>query len=179
LNPEAVILKLDVKLRTLTPPVVDAVTWDSQTPHNAAEVACQTELVKQRIARHQDSSPTPINEALDRLQKGVEMMAHSAVFLQSELSRLRTANEAATQRKNRKRKRIQERGSLTIQAGQDLISAAGAKQEVSGDKPQIGEPSDRNAAKRRRCGRCGKPGHNTRTCYEDIESTGESDASDS
>src|SRR5689334_16658678 len=59
-NPEAVISKLDVKLRTPSPLLlpVDADPWVSQTPHNPTDALSQTTLVKQRIARHQGSSPT-------------------------------------------------------------------------------------------------------------------------
>lgn len=70
LDPEAVISRLDVKLQTPTPPQAEATTWNPQTPHNPAELASQTELIRSRIARHQDSSPTPINNALNQLAKG-------------------------------------------------------------------------------------------------------------
>jgi hypothetical protein len=52
-NPQAVISKLDVKLRTPTPtgpPSGDADPWVSQTPHNATDALSQTTLVKDRIA---------------------------------------------------------------------------------------------------------------------------------
>jgi hypothetical protein len=52
-DPQAVISKLDVKLRTPTPtgpPSVDADPWVSQTPHNPTDALLQTTLVKDRIA---------------------------------------------------------------------------------------------------------------------------------
>jgi hypothetical protein len=54
-NPQAVISKLDIKLRTLTPtrpPSADTDPWVSQTPHNPAEALSKIVLVKDRIARH-------------------------------------------------------------------------------------------------------------------------------
>jgi hypothetical protein len=54
-DPQAVISKLDIKLRTPTPtgpPSADTDPWVSQTPHNPTEALSQTTLVKDRIARH-------------------------------------------------------------------------------------------------------------------------------
>ena len=66
-NPGVVISKLDIHIRTPSPPVATTTTttaWDAKTPSNATELALQSTLLKERVRRHQDSSPTPINEAL-------------------------------------------------------------------------------------------------------------------
>ena len=44
--------------------------------------------------------------ALDRLTKGAEMMAHSLVLVRNQVAELQAANEAATRRKSHKRKEI-------------------------------------------------------------------------
>jgi hypothetical protein len=52
-DPQAVILKLDIKLRTPTPtspPSADADPWVSQTPRNPTDALSQTSLVRNRIA---------------------------------------------------------------------------------------------------------------------------------
>ncbi|KAK9254861.1 hypothetical protein V1507DRAFT_454657 [Lipomyces tetrasporus] len=64
-----------------------------------------------RIA-HPD--PTPINQALDQLIKGAEMMMHSCVLLQAEVQPLQEANQAANRRHRRPRKRLQHGGTLTV-----------------------------------------------------------------
>jgi hypothetical protein len=46
-------------------------------------------------------------QSLNCLTKGAEIMMHSAVLMRKEIASLRRANEAATKRKSRKRKRIQ------------------------------------------------------------------------
>lgn len=51
LDPEAVTSKLDVKLRTPTPPQAEAATWDAQTPHNPTELGSQTELIRLQSIR--------------------------------------------------------------------------------------------------------------------------------
>ena len=54
-DPQAVISKLDVKLRTPTPtgpPCPEADPWVSQTPHNPTEAISQSEHIRHRIAKH-------------------------------------------------------------------------------------------------------------------------------
>ena len=54
--------KLDIKLRTPTPtlPNANEEPWTSQTPRNPKDALSQSKLVKDRIAKHKSSSPTPI-----------------------------------------------------------------------------------------------------------------------
>jgi len=46
---EVVISKLDVKLRTPSPPAIEDLPWLSQTLSNTLELGSQSTLVKQRI----------------------------------------------------------------------------------------------------------------------------------
>lgn len=73
-DPEAVISKLNVKLRTPTPPAEDEAPWSAKTPANRAQMVSQTELIKGKIVRHQDSSLTPITDAVDQFLKGAHRM---------------------------------------------------------------------------------------------------------
>jgi hypothetical protein len=87
-SPQAVISKLDVRLRTPTPPrppSIDANPWISQTPRNPTDALSQTTLVKNRIARHQGSSPTPIFETVAALAKGTEILAYEVTLLLAKL----------------------------------------------------------------------------------------------
>jgi hypothetical protein len=105
-NPEAVISKLDVKLRTPTPtepPTADADPWVSQTPHNPTEAIAQSTLVKDRILGHQGSSPTPIFNAVAYMAKGMEAMAHSVTLSTTDCHNLRKANEALSKRRRAKK----------------------------------------------------------------------------
>jgi hypothetical protein len=45
-NPNAVLLKLDVQLRTPTPPALDTIAWEAQTPRNAREIEAQSTLIQ-------------------------------------------------------------------------------------------------------------------------------------
>ena len=69
-DPEKVISQLDIKLRTPTrtgPPPAQSDSWVFKTPENANEASLQTTHIKNRIARHQDSSPTSVFGALDQI----------------------------------------------------------------------------------------------------------------
>jgi hypothetical protein len=176
-NPEAVISKLDVKLRTPTPtgpPPADADPWVSQTPCNPAEAISQSTFVRNRIAQHQGSSPTTIFSAVMQMATGSERIAHELTLLKDRVQTLEKANKALSKRRRAKRTRIQEGGTCTGDIAEVLI----AKKEAKGSKRQKRSEEEGNEeagpSAPRRCGNCGKTGHNVRTCQE-VEETSDED----
>jgi hypothetical protein len=179
-DPDSVLAKLDIKLRTPSPLLAAAASqWESKTPSNAAELGSQTALIRDQIQRHQNSSPTAIIESLNRLSKGAELMMHSSVLVQAEIANLRKANEAATQRRKRQKKRIQQRGSLTKAEGSDIIAQNNVDEQIEGETRRSRQRARGNALQQRRCRRCGEPGHNSRTCEKEEEDSSNSATSDS
>jgi hypothetical protein len=86
-NPENVISKLDVQLRTPTPSEEAAkpsTTWTSKTPTTAIEAQSQSEYLERRIRRHKSSSPESIIEAIRSSTKATKAALHR---LGSSLSR--------------------------------------------------------------------------------------------
>jgi hypothetical protein len=166
LNPETVISKLTIRLRTPPSQTIEDGPWESQTPSNTLEFGSQSKLIQERLRRHIDSSPSSLVEAVKSLSKGAEMMAHALVLTQKRNAELEAANEAATRRKSHKRKRIQQEGTLTVDEGLRLttLKEFGARSDGKKVKKrarvEVGEPSQR------RCGRCGETGHNLRTCKQ-------------
>jgi hypothetical protein len=172
LDPQVVIDKLDVKLRTPSPtgpPLQANDSWTSQTPHTTTEATSQTELIKSRIARHQGSSPTSILGAIDQLAKGTQAVMHQVTLLRERASNLEKANKALSKRKRAKNSHLQHGGSLSIQDAQDLIEQrrSNAKQ----DEEDGEEGGQRKRAKRgpRHCGVCSETGHDARNCPNDAE----------
>jgi hypothetical protein len=55
LQPDAVLSKLDIKLRTPTPPAVLEALWQARTPSNTRELKAQSTLIRDRVQRHQGS----------------------------------------------------------------------------------------------------------------------------
>ena len=179
LDPESIISKLDIKLHTPTPPGSSAglpPVWVSKTPQNAIEATSQTELIKNRIARHQNSSPTSIYTGLDQIAKGAQQVMHRLALLEGEVSSLRKANEALSKRRRAKKARIRQGGSLSFQEAQSIIDEKNVVVQIERETRENSGRKKRTETRERRCGRCGNPGHNARTCQEDVDTISEDDS---
>ena len=179
-DPERVISKLDVKLRTPTPLNSRAGTpqpWVFQTPHNPREATSQSTLIKTRIANHQNSSPTSMLAAVDQLAKGTVAVMHQVALLRAENASLRKANEALSKRRRAKRTRVQLGGSLAVQDAQDVLCQRAVGGEGAQETQLDSSSAGGGRTRVRCCGVCGKPGHNARTCQEVAEAS-DSAASD-
>jgi hypothetical protein len=173
-DPERVLSKLDVRLRTPTPLNSRAGTpqpWVFQTPHNPREAESQSTLIKTRIVNHQNSSPTSMIVAVDQLTKSTTAVMHEVALLRSEVSALRKANEALSKRRRAKRTRVQHKGSLVVQEVQDSVGQEAVVGEVAQEKEQDGAGARVGRTRVQCCGVCGKPGHNARTCQEVAEAS--------
>jgi hypothetical protein len=122
-NPEVVLSKLDIKLRTPTPPVLETTLWESRTPSNTRELDAQTTLLSERMRKHRNSSPTEMLMLINSLTKGATLMVHNATLIHDELSALRKVTEAANNKKTRKRKFVQNQGTLIMGEGSQLAPA--------------------------------------------------------
>jgi hypothetical protein len=91
----------------------------------------------------------------------------SAELMRDRITSLKKANEAASARKQRKKKRIQQRGVLTKGAGEDLLAQREADQQIAREERQEGEQLGRSRQALARCKRCRETGHNSRTCKKD------------
>jgi hypothetical protein len=147
-----------------TPIALDVTLWESKTPSNMHELGSQSILIRDRIQRHQDSSPTAIIQSLDQLRRGGEVIGHELVLLCNRVSRLEKANEATTRCKQCKRKRIQKRSTLTKVEGEDVIAQRDVEQQLESEtrqgNAQLGVSRHASAC----CKLCRQPGHNSRTC---------------
>ena len=112
-NPDAVLSKLDVRLRTPTPPRRDDVAWEAKTPRNAKELEAQTTLIRQRMQSRLGSSASSLDEQVRQLSKGAQQIAHNMVLLQEGQARMQSAIEELTKRKGRKRQYVWAEETLT------------------------------------------------------------------
>ena len=69
-NPEVVLSKLDMRLRTPTPPKPSNVAWEPKTPRNAHEVEEQSTLIRKRIQIYQGSPASSLDKQVKQLTKG-------------------------------------------------------------------------------------------------------------
>jgi hypothetical protein len=91
-------------------------------------------------------------------------MVHTAVLMRERIASLKRANNAATERKKRKKKRIQKRGTLTKAEGEDIIAQKEVEQQLEGETRQGKARSGVSRQALARCTRCREIGHNSRTC---------------
>jgi hypothetical protein len=124
LQPEAVLSKLEKQLCTPIPAVPEAI-WEAHTPSNIHELEAQSTFIRDCVRRHKSSSPASIIEAINQLKKGAEVMMLSAELMRNQITSLERANEAATQRRQRKKKQIQRQGTLTKGEGKDILAQRG------------------------------------------------------
>jgi hypothetical protein len=171
LQPDAVLSKLDVQLRTPSPATLPEALWEARTPSNVRELEAQSTLIRERVRQHKSSSPASIIEAINQLKKGAEVMILSAELMRDRIASLEKANKAASARKQRKKKRIQQRGVLIKGAGEDLLAQQEADQQIAHEERQGGEQSGRSRQALARCKRCRETGHNSRTCKKDTLDT--------
>jgi hypothetical protein len=121
LDPGVVLSKLEIKPRTPSP-LLPTTLWNPRTPSNALEIEAQSTLIKSRIQAHAGSSPTALINMVQQMQKGAEMMLHNGTLLAAQLLHQEAVATSATERKSRKRKRIQKGGTLSQEEAQDLIA---------------------------------------------------------
>jgi hypothetical protein len=166
-DPEVVISKLEVKPRTPTPPAPGPTPWQPKTPSNVAEIDSQSTLIIKRIRDHNSSSPDSIIEMMEQFKKGAQMMAHSEALIAIRIAELQAANDAASGRRKRKRRRIQKGGTLTQADAEDLISQRDLVAAVEQERRETRRKDSAGEVQVRRCTQCSEPGHNKRTCKKD------------
>ncbi|OCK97265.1 uncharacterized protein K441DRAFT_631386 [Cenococcum geophilum 1.58] len=91
-------------------------------------------------------------------------MIHSSVLLREEVTQLRRANEAASRRKKRTKKRIQKRGVLTKAEGSEILAQADVDAQLQGEDREGRQRARGDVPHQRHCRRYGKAGHNSGTC---------------
>ena len=94
-------------------------------------------------------------------------MILSAELMRGRIASLERADEAASTRKQRKKKRPQKRGVLTKGAGEDILAQKEADEQIKREQRQGGERSGLSRQALARCTRCRETGHNSRTCQKD------------
>src|SRR6187402_939167 len=178
-SPERVISALDLKLRTPTPQNSRPSTadpWTSQTPSNPTQAISQGSFIKERVARHQGSSPTMILDAVDSLSKSTSKVMYQIALLHEEVKQLRRANETLSKRRRRTKGRLQEGGSLNLQEAQAIMDDKGVAEQLKQEVRGGGGRRVRTETRARRCGNCNATGHNSRTCPIVIETSEEEDS---
>ena len=104
-DPERVLSKLNIRLRTPTPsgsrPNSRSSVFTLKTPANVAELLKQGASIQAFLKRRSNSPPSPSLTALNQLIKGCQLAMQNGILLEQEVKELRAAN--AVQRQKRAR----------------------------------------------------------------------------
>jgi hypothetical protein len=85
-------------------------------------------------------------------------------LLQAKVAELREANILISKRRKAKKTRLWLGGSLNLQDVQDLQDQKDIALQIQQEMRGNGAGLNRGQPRQRRCGVCGKTGHNARTC---------------
>ncbi|KAK1853028.1 transposase [Colletotrichum chrysophilum] len=165
-DPQAVLLKLDVQLRTPTAPNTPDKGKNIQV---SGKLALYSEFLYKSIL-------TPIYDAVDKLSKGLQSVSHLTALLQEEVQYLRDTNTALSKRRRAKRTRLQDSGALDGSQAREIMTEKGIIEEEGCEEEKNEGSSKRRRTSLRHCGICRKTGHNARTCPETEEISNLSDS---
>jgi hypothetical protein len=124
--PERVLLKLDIRLRTPTPPPSrgsdSSRNFTPKTPFTEKELRRQASSIKALLRTRSRSPPSPSDRALNQLVKGFRLTMQGAILLAKENKELRAANEKQKQKRTRSRRQIPAEEGLSVQEASQLIT---------------------------------------------------------
>lgn len=126
-DPERVLSRLQLKLRTPTPPASEtaiAVCQTPKTPYTVAQLAQEYTTIKGLLKRRSKSPSSPMKQALKRVVKGCQMAMHNAAFLASEIKDLRAMSAHQKRKRETPHSYIASGGVLTAEEGQDQVRRA-------------------------------------------------------
>jgi hypothetical protein len=166
-NPDRVLSKLTIRLKTPTPPPSERSTSSTaNTPQNTRQLQRRVSSIKNHLKVGSQSPPIGVQTALNQLVKCTEFNIHSTALLTEEVRGLRATIANLTRKRTLSKRRISHNSSLAAHETSTLIESpqsavqtdAVATAQVSN---QAVKPPKRAQA---RCSGCGETGHNIRNC---------------
>jgi hypothetical protein len=165
-NPDRVISKLDICLRTPTPPLSRGSTWSPKTPSNYVQLQKQASSIKALLKQRSQSPPSPLNSAINQVLKACQITMQSAAILEKEVGELRAENEKKKQKRTRSTKQIPSEEGLSVLEASTLI--AQPEQAILAPIPRDAVPAPTPSQPRMRalptCSVCGVKGHKLTAC---------------
>ncbi|KKA22392.1 hypothetical protein T310_3598 [Rasamsonia emersonii CBS 393.64] len=169
-NPDRVIQKLHIQLKTPTPPGSRSSnsqsSWGLQTPHNPCQLQRQATAVKKLIEQGHTSPSSRFNEAFNQITKACESTMIQAAIMKKEYQDLLAAHEKEKQKRQRSKKKIRHEGGITREEEQDLIRSRDQVVE-----PPVNDPlqsqlpaSPPHVRPQYRCSDCNTLGHRRNQC---------------
>jgi len=126
-DPERVLSRLQLKLRTPTPPASETAIAACQTPKTFYTVAQLTQeyiTIKELLKQRSKSPPSPTDQALKRMVKGYQMTMHNAALMASEMKDLRVMSARQKRKREAPHSYIASERVLTAEEGQEQVKRA-------------------------------------------------------
>ena len=168
--PDRVISKLNIRLRTPTPPPSrgseSSQNFTPKTPATEKELRRQASSIKALLRTRSRSPPSPSDRALNQLIKGFRLTMQSAILLAKENKELRAENEKKKQKRIRSLRHIDHKGDLSVQEVHKLRSEPFETQvaRINTYREQVEQGLQPPVRAGRACGICRLPGHRRETC---------------
>ncbi|EED12237.1 conserved hypothetical protein [Talaromyces stipitatus ATCC 10500] len=168
LNPGRVLEKLNIQLKTPTPPGSSHGTSQSQsscfqTPSNPHELKQHSIAVKKRLDPLFSSPSNPTLVKLNQVYKSCEIAWHNATLLAQENMELRTAIQKEDQKHKRTKKVITEEASLIRGEAQSFIDESNAANQLAASLVSVEDGLPRRRAPPT-CSDCHRISHTRRQC---------------
>jgi hypothetical protein len=173
IDAERVLSKLNILLRTPTPPGgrpnSRSSDFSPETPRTVIQLQKQASSLKALLKRRSRSPPSPSKTTLDRIIKGCYLSMHNAALLAQENANLRAMNEKKRQKRTRSNRQIPREEGLTVDEASQIIQQP--NQPIERVQPPPLGPVERPilpppTAKRAppRCSGCQRIGHSITWC---------------
>ncbi|CAK39711.1 transposase Tan1-Aspergillus niger [Aspergillus niger] len=165
LDPDQVLSRLHIRLKT--PPTPDSQSSGSvlQTPHNIKHLLKHQKSVERLLRKRQASPTSPTNSTLRQLLKGCELAITNSIILAKENAELRASHEKQLQKRKRSRKQVIYTEGTTVEEAQRAIQEV---EEVQNDEDIEVEPqsqyTETPSRAPPRCSNCFNIGHRRTQC---------------
>ena len=166
-DPNRVISKLDIQLRTPTPPGSQSDSqssaWSPKTPANLKQLNRQASSIKAMLSRRLQSPQSPTDRAFDQLIKGCQLAMHNAAILRQEVCDLRAENKIQKRKRKKTNKCIAHTEGFTAQEARESMNQADEAPNTTPVEPasSASQPIRRAPP---RCSDCNQLGHKRTRC---------------
>ncbi|KAJ5731126.1 uncharacterized protein N7483_005634 [Penicillium malachiteum] len=168
IDAEKVLSKLNISLRTPTPPGTQPGSRSSQfspkTPRTVVQLQKQASMLKDLLRQRSNSPLSPSKLMLDQIIKGHCISLHNTALLAQENANLRAVNEKKRQKRSRSTRQVPCEQGLTVEEGLQLLTQLELPVEAPAVEPhtQVELPIQPNQPAPRaqpRCSGCREAGH--------------------
>ena len=165
-DPDQVLSKLNIWLRTPTPLGSWGSDWEPKTPSNYMQLQKQSSSINALLRMRSRSPPSLLTTAISQILKACQIGMQSATILEKEVGELQAANEKQKQKRTRSKRQIPHEGGLLVKEDVELIEAP-IEALIAPAPPGLRQPSpplQPRTRPPRGCGICRAPGHRRETC---------------